>query len=131
MATSKTKFGTWDELMEGVDTDLRQIAEALRTTVFTLHPDATEVVRLGDRASCLGYGPKKMSEAHCYIMPHKKWINLGFFYGALLDDPDELLEGTGKKLRHVKVRSLEAANNPAVKALIQAAMAERKAALGL
>lgn len=40
----------------------------------------------------------------CYVAAHSKHVNLGFRYGALLDDPDGLLEGTGKQMRHVKLR---------------------------
>lgn len=38
-----------------------------------------------------------------YVAVHARHVNLGFRYGALLDDPDGLLEGTGKQMRHVKV----------------------------
>ena len=99
--------------------------------IFELHPEAVEVVRLGDRATTLGVGPKKMSEGYCYIMPHKKWVNLGFYKGATLADPDNLLEGTGKALRHIKVRDMQLAESPAVRALITAALRERQTALGI
>jgi hypothetical protein len=42
-------------------------------------------------------------------------------YGADLSDPDGLLEGTGKKLRHIKLRSLEDLQQPAVRTLLEAA----------
>ena len=71
-----------------------------------------------------------MSEGYCYVLPYERWVNLGFYQGALLPDPTGLLEGTGARLRHVKVRSLEAAEVPAVRALIEAALTERRAALG-
>ena len=130
MAKSETRFGTFDELMAGVDPELVAIATKLRDIVFEIHADAVEVVRLGDRAATLGVGPKKMSEGYCYIMPQKDRINLGFYKGAMLADPENLLEGTGKALRHVKVRDMALATNPAIRSLIVAALAERKAALG-
>jgi hypothetical protein len=37
-------------------------------------------------------------------MPMRGYVNLGFYQGALLVDPKRLLEGTGKGLRHVKIR---------------------------
>ena len=40
------------------------------------------------------------------------YINLGFYQGAVLADPQRLLEGTGKGLRHAKIRSLAEANRP-------------------
>ena len=52
-------------------------------------------------------------------------MNLGFYHGAFLNDPAGLLEGTGRKLRHVKVRNMTEAKNPALKGLVLAAIAER------
>jgi hypothetical protein len=101
----------------------------LREIVLDVHPDTVEVVRLGDRAATYGLGPKKMSEGYAYIMPHKKWVNLGFYMGAFLPDPVGIMEGTGKKLRHVKVRSVEDAGRPEIRALIEEALAERRQAL--
>lgn len=95
------------------------------------HPSSFEVVRLGDRAATYGVGPKKMSEGYVYIMPHKKWINLGFYKGADLKDEKSLMEGTGKKLRHIKMHSLEDANKTVVAKLVSAAIQERQKALGL
>ena len=125
-----TKFGTFDDLMEDVPTEWETVARRLRDRVLDVHPQVVEVVRLGDNAASYGVGPKKMSETYCYIMPQKRWVNLGFFYGAELPDPNGLLEGTGKRLRHVKVRSLAAVDDPALRTLIEAALTERRAALG-
>ena len=127
---AETRFGTFDELMSESEDALRPIARRLREIVLEVHPEAVEVVRLGDRAASYGLGPKKMSEGYCYVLPHKSWVNLGFYQGAELPDPDGLLEGTGARLRHVKVHSLEATEDPALRALIEAALAERRAALG-
>lgn len=124
------KFGTFDELLQETADELAQIARRLRDVVLDVDPQAVEVVRLGDNAASYGVGPKKMSEAYCYIMPQKNWVNLGFYAGADLPDPEGLLEGTGKRLRHIKVKSLTGAEQTAVRALIAAALAERRAALG-
>jgi hypothetical protein len=63
-------------------------------------------------------------ERICYIAPFKDHVNLGFMFGVHLDDPEGLLEGEGERLRHVKVRSANAADNPALKALVKAAWAD-------
>jgi hypothetical protein len=124
-----TKFGTFDDLMDIAAPDRRPLAHHLREIIFDVDPDTVEVVRLGDRAATYGVGPKKMSEGYAYIIPHKNWVNLGFYMGATLPDPAGLLEGTGKKLRHVKVRSLEEAGRPEIRSLIEQALAERRQAL--
>lgn len=81
-------------------------------------------------ASSLGLGEKKMSEAAVYVMPMADRVNFGFYHGAALEDPAGLLEGTGKRLRHMKVRSLAEADDPALRTLVRRAVAERRAALG-
>lgn len=124
-----TRFGTFEELMADTSPLLQPIARRLRELVLAAHPDAVEVVRLGDRAATYGLGPRKMSEGYCYILPHQRWVNLGFYQGAVLADPQGLLEGTGARLRHVKVRSLEAAAASALHDLVVTAVAERRAAL--
>ena len=127
---TKAKLGTFDDLIEITQDSLRPIAKGLRDAIVGLDPDACEVVRLGDRAATYGLGPKKMSEGYVYILPHKQWVNLGFYKGADLADPEGLLEGTGAKMRHVKIRSVDDVAQPALRTLIQAALDERRAALG-
>lgn len=125
-----TKFGTFNDLLEITVEELRPIAMRLREVILEIDPDAVEVVRLGDRAATYGIGLKKMSEGYVYILPYKNWVNLGFYNGALFADKFELLEGTGKKLRHIKMRSLEDVERPVLRELILLALSERKEALG-
>jgi len=129
MSASKTKYGTFDELVAGYDAEIEKIARRLRALILEVHPGAVEVVRLGDGAASYGIGPKKMSEAHTYIMPKAGYVNLGFFNGALLADPEGLVEGTGKRMRHVKVYASREAARPALRQLIAAALVERRQAL--
>ena len=121
------QLGTFDDLLALTPTPLRAVAEALRTAALAAHPQACETVRLGDKAATYGLGPRKMLDGYAYVMPHARWVNLGFYQGAVLPDPEGLLEGTGARLRHVKVRSAQEAALPALRALLAAA-AERRAA---
>ena len=121
------KFGTFEDLLQISDETVRPIATVLREGAFEVDPNTYEVVRLGDRAATYGVGPRKMIDGYAYILPYKSWVNLGFYQGADLADPNGLLEGTGKKMRHMKIRSLEDANRSSVRALIRGAF-ERKAA---
>ena len=55
----------------------------------------------------------------CYVAPQDKgYVNFGFFFGAGLPDPKKLLIGDGKRLRHIKIWSVETAKNPALAKLI-------------
>ncbi|MHC5109795.1 MAG: DUF1801 domain-containing protein [Planctomycetota bacterium] len=127
---SEAKTGAFKDLVEMTEQSLRPVIKRLRKIILEIDADACEVVRIGDRATTYGLGPKKMSEGYVYLMPHKTWVNLGFFNGADLKDPKKLMEGTGAKMRHVKIRSMEEADQSAVKTLIKAALRERRKALG-
>jgi hypothetical protein len=122
----KAAQGTFDELLEGVEPNLATIARRLRTMIRDVDAITVETVRLGDNAATFGVGPKKMTDGYAYIMPMRGYVNLGFYQGALLADPQRLLEGTGKGLRHVKIRSLAEADRPSVRALVAAALARRR-----
>ena len=124
------RLGTWDDVFADASPDVRAVGEALRDVVVALQPDTVEVPREGNGAVSYGAGERKMSESHCYLAPQRDRVNLGFWHGIAVPDPHGLLEGTGKRLRHMKVRDVDIARGPAVRALIEAAMEERRAALG-
>ena len=122
----KAAQGTFDELLADVEPDLAAIARRLRAIIRAVDVSTVETVRLGDNAATYGVGPKKMTDGYAYIMPMRGYINLGFYQGAVLADPGRLLEGTGKGLRHVKIRSVAEADRPRVRALLAAALARRR-----
>ena len=57
----------------------------------------------------------------CFYMVGKNHVTFGFHYGTSLDDPESLLEGTGKNLRHVKLRTVEDLEKKGLKNLVLAA----------
>jgi hypothetical protein len=126
-----TRLGTFEEVIANANDNIKAIAVALRDLVIKLDADTYEVPRPGEKAASYGVGPKKMSEAYVYIMPLKDSVNLGFFHGANLEDPKGLLEGTGAKMRHVKIRLLTDVKSAEITALIRDAIRERKTALKL
>lgn len=128
---AKARLGRFDDLVRLSNEPLIPVVERLRAVILEIHPDACEVVRLGDRAATYGCGPRKMIDGYAYIMPFKSWVNLGFYRGTSLTDPEKLLEGTGARMRHVKMRKVEDVERPGVRGLIREACAERQAALGL
>lgn len=64
--------------------------------------------------------------AFAYVDTFTAHVNVGFFRGAELDDPHGLLEGTGKLMRHVKIRPGAALDTRALSGLIDAAYADMK-----
>jgi hypothetical protein len=93
-----------------------------------IHPEVVIVPRLGEKSIAYGLGPKKNSEAYCYLIAYKTHVNLGFFHGSRLGAED-LLEGTGPLMRHLKLNSVEDLSKPVVKRLIKAALKDRRANL--
>ena len=98
---------------------VQPIVRALRDRIWREVPDLMEFIdgwgnlRFGHNAAMNGW--------LMYISAHKAHANLGFAKGSSLPDPDGIIEGTGKNLRHVKVRSVAEAENPALQRLIVAA----------
>lgn len=119
--------GTFADILGVAGVSLRPICEALRALIAAEHPGVAEVVWLRQRIASFGVGPKKMTQHYAYIAPQSVHVNLGFYRGTSLADPAGLLEGTGKALRHVKLRTLADAERPAVVALLRQAIAERAA----
>jgi hypothetical protein len=97
---------------------VQPLVRRLRALVREELPDVPEHI---DRWDVLRFGGRGMSDWTCYVSGHKAHANLGFARGAALPDPDGLVEGTGKSLRHVKVRSLADAERPGLRALLRAA----------
>jgi Domain of unknown function (DU1801) len=100
---------------------LRPIVELLQKMILNLHPDATILAWPKQNIISFGFGPKKMSQHYAYIGIYTNHINLGFYQGESLADPENLLEGTGAKLRHIKLKSISEVQKAAVTALISAA----------
>ena len=130
MKTVET-HGSFDDALSGSSAQVKEIARHLRELIVDVYPDVVEVPWPKQRIVGYGIGPKKMSEHFCYIGAHREHANLGFYYGAELPDPDGLMEGTGKKLRHIKVRDVEEIDQSSLRRYIQLALDERKKALGI
>ena len=82
--------------------------------------DVRELLHDGHPTACVG------DAAFGYVNAFSAHVNVGFFYGAVLDDPARLLEGTGKRLRHVKLRWGQQVNAAALSELIVAAYCDMR-----
>jgi hypothetical protein len=83
--------------------------------------EVREVLHDGCPVACLGDVP------FGYVNVFTSHVNVGFFQGAALPDPERLLQGAGKYMRHVKLRPGMAANATAICTLIEAAYVDIKA----
>ena len=80
--------------------------------------DVRELLHDGHPTACVG------DAAFAYVNVFTAHVNLGFFHGAELPDPDHLLEGTGKFMRHVKLNPQRPIDPAALTNLIQAAYSD-------
>jgi hypothetical protein len=103
---------------------IRAIESSLRAVLHDEAPGTQERVDFGNRLIAVGWS-MAMRDLLFAIIAHREHVNLQLADGAALPDPDGLVEGTGKRIRHVKIRSTEAATSPAVRALIRAQLAAR------
>jgi hypothetical protein len=83
--------------------------------------EVRELLHDGCPVACLGDAP------FGYVNVFTAHVNVGFFHGAALPDPERLLQGTGKFMRHVKLRPGTATSAAALSRLIEAAYADIKA----
>ncbi len=111
--------------------EVAELARGVRLLVFEIFPGAVEVAWPRQKIVGYGVGPKKMTEHFCWLGPYTSHVSLGFNHGVNLPDPEGRLEGSGKKFRHVKLREPADLKRPALRALVHAAVAERRRALGL
>lgn len=93
----------WFEVMRGCGDEVREL----------LHD--------GCPVACLGDVP------FSYVNVFTSHVNVGFFQGAALADPGRLLQGSGRFMRHVKLRPGMDVDDAALRRLIEAAYAEMKA----
>ena len=100
---------------------MQAIALRLRVLILEIVPNAIEQV--DQPGKLIGYGFKPTyKDTICVIMPLKSAINLGFPRGTELPDPERLLTGTGKRARHVKITTLQDADLPGLRGLIEASV---------
>ena len=85
--------------------------------------DVRELMHDGCPVACVSDAP------FGYVNVFKAHVNVGFFFGAELEDPTGLLEGSGKRMRHVKVKPSANLNVAALSALIDAAYVDIKSRL--
>ena len=109
---------TVDRWLEKLSPDLQPITRELIAVARKNMPGVHEFIY----HDAVGYSVNDSPfDRICYIAPQKKGcVNFGFFFGAGLPDPKKLLTGEGKRLRHVKIWSVEQAQNPTLAKLIAA-----------
>ncbi|HVV69981.1 MAG TPA: DUF1801 domain-containing protein [Verrucomicrobiae bacterium] len=105
------------------DDDLGRVARRWFEVMRACGDDVCELLHDGHPIACVKDG------AFAYTNAFKAHVNVGFFRGTDLADPSRLLEGSGKFMRHVKLRPGQAVDEAALEALIHAAYSQMKGLL--
>lgn len=108
---------TWLKAREG---ELEAIAREWFEVMRRCGDEVREVLHDGCPVACLGDAP------FGYVNVFPSHVNVGFFEGAALPDPACLLQGAGKRMRHVKVMPGKAVDAVSIRRLIEVAYADIK-----
>ena len=103
------------------DRGIQELTLALRQLVIEQMAPCCEYI-LEVYIVALHYGPThRFKDGICYIGVQKDHVNLGFHRGTQLRDPQRILEGAGKQMRHIKIRNMADLLRPAIRAYLQEA----------
>jgi len=95
--------------------ELRNVARALRSFVRKTVPGMKETV------NAWGIPTFEAPDPFCFYMAGKNHVTFGFHFGTSLKDPESLLEGTGRNIRHVKLRTVADLEQKSLRELVLAA----------
>ena len=102
---------------------IQRLALAARKLILEEAPEASEFVyevyTIADHFTFT----ERPSDAFVFTTTHSNWVNLGFNFGSLLPDPDGLLHGEGKLIRHIRIAQAANLDAPGVRELVRAAIA--------
>ncbi len=103
---------------------IQKLALAARKLILEEAPEASEFVyevyTIADHFTFT----ERPGDAFVFTTTHANWVNLGFNFGSLLPDPDVLLRGDGKLIRHVRITKAADLDVPGVRELVRDAIAQ-------
>ena len=103
---------------------IQELALAARKLILEEAPEASEFVyevyTIADHFTFT----ERPSDAFVFTTTRANWVNLGFNFGSMLPDPDGLLRGKGKWIRHIRVSQVKDLDAPGVRELLRVAIAQ-------
>lgn len=104
------------------DQSLVDLYTDLRAFVLEIHPKSNELLYHTHALTSLYTVSEKMSDGFCMIPIYSNHLNLGFNKGTVINDPKKLLQGTGKWIRHIPIKTSNDYRNKDVEALVKSAI---------
>ncbi len=112
------------EFLSPFENGIKELALATRALVFVEAPDSTELIYDAYNAVATGYSfTGRPSDAFIHIAVYAHWVNLGFNRGSELEDPQGMLQGSGRWIRHIRIAEARDLEKPTVRAFVKAAVA--------
>ncbi len=103
--------------------EMQALTKAVLRKMRARLPGATEMVYDNYQALVIGFCPNdRASDVICSVGVYPRWINVYFFAGDTLPDPEKLLQGDGSMVRRIIVQHADDLDRPAVQALIEEAV---------
>jgi hypothetical protein len=123
--TDESPDAQTERLLADRPATIQSVARALRDVIREEFPDVVESVDFGNKLLAFG-ASMRMRDLMFAVAAHGAHVNLQLADGVDLPDPTGIVEGTGKRIRHVKVRSVEQARSAAVRELVRAQVGARR-----
>lgn len=122
MKNTRTIHPDFQFFLDLKDQEVIELFTDCRQFILELYPDCNELLYHTHALTAVFSISEKLSDAFCMLPIYTNHFNLGFNKGTLLKDPNQLLKGTGKLIRHVDVKTQGDYRNPKVTALLQEAI---------
>jgi hypothetical protein len=122
MKTSRTAPAALINFLRPYDPEIRELALQLRALVLAEMAPCYENIYDAYSAVAIGYGTSdRLRDGIFHVAVYAKGVNLGFNDGATLADPKGILEGSGNRIRHIKIRKPGDLVRPEIRAYIKRA----------
>ena len=113
-----------DGFIDKFTPEVAAVTRALLAKMKRRLPGAQILVYDNYNALAIGFGASdKVGDIIFSIAVYPRWASLFFAHGVVLTDPDGLLQGSGSRVRHIRMQTAEAFDDPPVESLIAAALA--------
>jgi len=110
---------------------ITELALATRRMVLAEAPEAKELIYDAYNAVASGYSfTGRPSDSFIHIAVYAGWVNFGFNYGSQLNDPDGVLKGSGKWVRHIRIAKPADLESPKLRDFIRQAIGQADRPVG-
>jgi hypothetical protein len=116
---------TLTALLRRYDPAVRDLTMKLRAVVLREMGPCRETIYDAGYTVAIWYGfTERVLEGCCFIAVYTKHVNLGFYRGSMLPDPHRLLQGAGKWMRHIQLKTVADVERPELRDYIRLAIAD-------